>query len=81
MVDTMSPLAAIHQYLDAFNQGDVKAIAAMCYVPMSILDGLPPHAWQGPTASEDRYRDVMAARRAEWAPPWHVMIRGAPLSG
>src|SRR5262245_56272819 len=84
MVNTTEPMAAVHQYIDAFNQGDVKAMAAMCAVPMSILDGLPPHAWQGPTATEDWYRDVMAAGAQEGAAdyrvtlgePWHVNITG-----
>ena len=84
MVNTTGPLAAAHQYICAFNRGDVKAMAATCAVPMSILDGLAPHAWQGPTASEDWYRDVLAAGEREGAAgyrvtlgePWHVNITG-----
>ena len=53
-------MAAVRQYIDAFNGGDVKAMAAICAVPMAILDGMAPHVWHGPTATEDWYRDVLA---------------------
>jgi ketosteroid isomerase-like protein len=84
MTSTTDPMAAVRQYVDYFNQGDVKAMAATCAVPASILDGLPPHVWQGPTACEDWHRDVMAAGEREGATgyivtlgePWHVDITG-----
>ena len=59
MAGTTDPMAAVRQYTDAFNRGDVKTMVATCADPMQILDGLAPHAWQGPTAVEDWYRDVM----------------------
>jgi hypothetical protein len=52
-------MAAVLQYVDAFNSGDRKAMAATCADPMQILDGMSPHVWQGPTASDDWYRDVL----------------------
>jgi hypothetical protein len=42
--DTTEPMAAVRHYIESFNKGDAKAMAAMCAVPMSILDGLAPHA-------------------------------------
>jgi ketosteroid isomerase-like protein len=57
--DTTEPVAAVHHYIESFNKGDVKAMAAMCAVPMSILDGMAPHVWHGPTAAEEWYRDAM----------------------
>jgi len=54
------PMAAVRQYVDAFNTGDAKAMAAACADPMQILDGMSPHVWQGPTASDDWYSDVLA---------------------
>jgi ketosteroid isomerase-like protein len=56
---TNDPLATVHQYIDAFNRGDAKAMAAAFAVPASILDGMAPHVWHGPTATEDWYRDVL----------------------
>jgi hypothetical protein len=84
MTSTTDPMATVRQYIDYFNNGDLKAMAATCDVSMSILDGLPPHAWQGPTACEDWHRDVMAAGEREGATgysvtlgePWHVDITG-----
>ena len=52
-------LAAVRQYVDAFNNADPKAMAAACADPMQILDGMSPHVWQGPTAAEDWWRDVL----------------------
>jgi hypothetical protein len=54
------PMATVCQYIDGFNKGDPKAMAAAFAVPGSILDGMAPHVWHGPTAAEDWYRDVLA---------------------
>lgn len=53
-------MAAVLQYVEAFNNGDPAAMAATCAEPMHILDGMSPHVWQGPTASKDWWRDVLA---------------------
>ena len=50
MSNSNDPMATVHQYVDAFNNGDKKAMAAACADPMQILDGMSPHVWQGPTA-------------------------------
>ena len=54
------PMTTVRQYIDDFNSGDTEAMAAAFAVPGSILDGLPPHFWQGPKATLDWYRDVSA---------------------
>jgi hypothetical protein len=59
MPDSSDPVTAVQQYIDAFNKADVKAMAAMCANPMSILDGMAPHVWHGPTASEYWHKDVL----------------------
>jgi hypothetical protein len=46
-METDTPSATAHKYLDAFNRGDVKAMAAAFAVPGQILDGMAPHVWQG----------------------------------
>jgi ketosteroid isomerase-like protein len=53
------PMAAVRQYVDAFNNSDPKAMADICADPMQILDGMSPHVWQGPTAGDDWYGDVL----------------------
>jgi ketosteroid isomerase-like protein len=58
MTDT--PIAAVLQYIEAFNNGDLTGMAAVFASPASIIDALAPHSWQGPTALQDWYRDVLA---------------------
>ena len=58
-MNATDPMAAIGNYINAFNHGDGKGMAAMFTVPGSILDGMAPHLWQGPTAAQDWYRDVL----------------------
>ena len=60
MSSSNDPMAAVLCYVDAFNNGDAQAMAATCADPMQILDGMSPHVWQGPTASEDWWTDVLA---------------------
>jgi len=57
--DATDPATTVRQYIASFNQGNAKAMAAMCADRMSILDGMAPHVWHGPTASEDWYCDAM----------------------
>jgi ketosteroid isomerase-like protein len=84
MPSITDPMAAVRQYIDAFNKGDVKAMAATCAAAMSILDGMPPHTWHGPTATQDWYRDVLSTGEREGAAgyvvtlgePWHVNVTG-----
>jgi len=73
----VDPLSTVHRYIDAFNEGNVKAMAAAFAVPGSILDGMPPHVWHGPTAAEDWYRDVLINTRKEGASDFFVAV-GVP---
>ncbi len=74
---TKDPVTTVREYIDAFNNGDVKAMAACFAVPGSILDGLAPHVWHGATACEDWYRDVLVAAEHEGATDYSVAI-GSP---
>ena len=40
-------LAPVHQFVDAFNKGDIKTLVASCADQTSILDEFPPHEWHG----------------------------------
>jgi ketosteroid isomerase-like protein len=57
---TADPMATVRQYIDAFNRGDPEAMRMAFAVPGSILDGMAPHVWHGPTAALDWYGDVLA---------------------
>ena len=72
--DAMKPLTAVRQYVDAFNKGDVEAMSINCATPATVLDGLAPHVWQGPTACRDWYRDVLAAGEKEGATGYFVTL-------
>ena len=72
--DTMGPMAAVRQYIDAFNNGDMEAMASVCDASTSILDGMAPHVWQGPTACRDWYRDVLAVGEKEGATGYFVTL-------
>lgn len=76
--DTSETIAAVRQYIEAFNKGDVKAMSSLFAVPGVILDGMAPHLWQGPTASQDWYKDVLVEGEAHGASGYHVTL-GEPL--
>ncbi len=77
-------MAAVLQYVDAFNNADPAGMAAACADPMQILDGMSPHVWQGPTAAEDWWTDVLAegehlglsGLRIALGEPRHVDVTG-----
>ena len=72
MSDT--PLDAVQAYLDAFNAGDAAAMSAAFAADGSILDGMAPHLWLGPTAAADWYRDVLAEGTHAGASAYHVTL-------
>lgn len=73
-MSTDTPLAAVHQYIDAFNNGDVTGMAEVFAVPGSILDGMAPHVWQGPAATQDWYRDVLVEGEQHGASGYAVTL-------
>ena len=75
---TTDPLATVRQYIDAFNKGDTRLMAASFADPGSILDGMPPHVWHGPTAALDWYRDVLIEGKQHGASDYVVTL-GEPL--
>jgi hypothetical protein len=77
-MSTETPLLATQQYIDAFNRGDTETMAAIFDITGQILDGLPPHAWQGPTVTLDWYKDVMEESELLGATNYFVTI-GEPL--
>ena len=74
MYSSNDPMAAVRAYVDAFNKGDATAMAAVCADPMQILDGMSPHVWQGPTAAEDWWRDVLTEGEHLGASGYHITL-------
>jgi hypothetical protein len=58
----------------AFNKGDVKTMVALFDESGSILDGLPPHVWHGPTACQNWYREALEAGEREGAADYSIAI-------
>jgi hypothetical protein len=56
------PTTVVLRYIDAFDNANPNAMAALCADPMQILDRMPPHVWLGPTA-----RAVARAANRRWA--------------
>jgi ketosteroid isomerase-like protein len=77
-MNATDPVAVIGQYISAFNGGDAEGMAAMFTVPGSILDGMAPHLWHGPTAAQDWYRDVLIEGEQHGASGYVVAV-GEPL--
>jgi ketosteroid isomerase-like protein len=58
--------APIHQFIDAFNKGDIKGAAATHLASgLSIIDEVPPHLWQGPKALETWAADLAKDGKAK----------------
>jgi len=74
MPSSVDPVSAVQQYIDGFNKGDVKEMAMMCADPMSILDGMAPHVWHGPRATQDWYKDVLVEGEHLGAKDYHVTL-------
>ncbi|OBK74822.1 nuclear transport factor 2 family protein [Mycobacterium sp. 1274761.0] len=72
MTHSDDPMVAVRAYVDAFNNGDAKAMATACADPMQILDGMSPHVWQGPTAAEDWYADALAEGEHLGVTDYHI---------
>ena len=74
MTSASDPMTAVRNYTDAFNRGDATGQAAACADPMQILDGMSPHVWQGPTAAQDWWTDVLAEGEHLGASGYHITL-------
>ena len=59
-IRAQDPVSVLREYINAFNKGDANALASCFAVPGNILDGMAPHVWSGPTATQDWFRDAQA---------------------
>ncbi|HEX4795591.1 MAG TPA: nuclear transport factor 2 family protein [Humisphaera sp.] len=73
-MNATDPMVAIRHYIDAFNKGDAERMAAVFAVPGSILDGMAPHVWHGPTATQDWYKDVLTEGKQHGASGYVVTL-------
>lgn len=56
--------APIHQFIDAFDKGDMKTAAATHMASATIIDEFPPHYWTGAGAFNNWATALMADAKA-----------------
>lgn len=64
----------MRRYIEAFNRGDADAMVAAFAPQSAILDGMAPHLWVGPEASQKWYRDVVAEGKKHGASAYCVTL-------
>lgn len=72
------PVAALHQFIDAFNKGDVKTAQAAHASDAVIIDEVPPHVWRGPNAFQAWAASLDKAAKAAGDTDQKVTL-GAPV--
>jgi ketosteroid isomerase-like protein len=58
--DKTDVMSVIHQWVDAFNKGDMKSMGTACAEQTSIIDDFPPHEWHGAGACSKWSSDFQA---------------------
>jgi ketosteroid isomerase-like protein len=77
-------VAVMRQFVDGFNKGDMKVMAAACAEQASILDEFPPHEWHGAGAcakwagdyEADAKRNGITDGVVTLSKPTHVDVTG-----
>ena len=80
--DKTDVMVVLHQWVHAFNQGDMTAMAATCADQASIIDDFPPHVWTGAGACAGWATDFQAfVKSREITDPavslgkaWHIDV-------
>ena len=72
------PMTAVRKYFGAFNKGDQAAMANTFAVPGFILDGMAPHVWQGMSATDNWYRDVLSEGKQHNVSDYFITL-GEPI--
>ena len=75
-------MAVFNNALAAFNRGDMKGWIATCAPSASIIDEIPPHAWQGASACADWWRSFQSFAKSNRitepivsiGTPWHLAV-------
>jgi len=80
--DKTEVMGVVHLWVDSFNKGDLKAMAATCTDDAAIIDDFPPHEWHGPGACARWSSDFEAfvksgddtERVVTVGKPWHLDV-------
>jgi ketosteroid isomerase-like protein len=66
--DKTDVMAVIHRWVNDFNKGDMKSMAAACADESSIIDDFPPHEWHGASAC------------SKWAGDFQEFVKSAEIT-
>jgi hypothetical protein len=72
--DDKDVMAAVFQWVDGFNKGDMKTALGACARETSIIDNIPPHEWHGPGACAKWAADFGAYAQKNGVTDWAVAL-------
>lgn len=72
--DETDVMAAVFQWVDAFNKGDMKTAVDACAAQTSIIDNIPPHEWHGAGACAKWATDFNAYAHKNGITEWAVTL-------
>jgi ketosteroid isomerase-like protein len=75
--DQNDVMAAVKQFDDSFNKGDMNVAVSACAPQTIIIDDFPPHAWQGANSCSSWWTALFAYDKAAGMSNENVTI-GAP---
>jgi ketosteroid isomerase-like protein len=67
-------MAAVSQFVDGFNKGDMKMLTSACADEVSIIDEFPPYEWHGPGACAKWSSDYEADAKKNSITDGHVTL-------
>jgi SnoaL-like protein len=67
-------MAAVHRFVEAFNDDDVALMQAACAGETSIIDDFPPYQWTGDQATTKWYLDMAGMAGLYSMSEWSVML-------
>ena len=82
--DETAALATVSRYIDSNNKNNASGANAECVTQAVIIDSFPPYVWQGPSACENWWKDVVAFDEKNGVTdaivtadkPWRVDVSG-----
>jgi ketosteroid isomerase-like protein len=72
--DKSDVMAVLHQFVDGFNQGDLKSALAACADDSEIIDEFPPYEWHGPGACATWAGELAASDKQQGITDEHVSL-------
>jgi ketosteroid isomerase-like protein len=79
--DKTDAMVPVHQFVDGFSRGDLKAAVGACTDDASVIDDFPPHLWQSCGKWADDFvavtkKEGITNARIVLGKPRHVDVSG-----